>query len=132
MIMVASPSKPFTYNIKGYPRRTIILKDYHDDIEALYAQIEQSAQSDVVAPVNWDIESTRVFVRTVVQRVVKRSLSDDADLFRNGCDRCDFLSLVFRPALISCLSLAYKQLGSGTRSFAQSASTPQLQLDVCT
>lgn len=87
MIMVASPSKPFTYNLKGYPRRNIILKEYHDDIEALYAQVEQTTQSDVVAPVKWDIESTRAFVRTVVQRVVKRSLGDDADLFRNGCDR---------------------------------------------
>ena len=87
MIMVASPSKPFTYNIKGYPKRTIILRDYHDDIEALYAQVEQTAQSDVSGPQTWDVENTRAFVRTVVQRVVQRSLSDDADLFRNGCDR---------------------------------------------
>ncbi|KAI0719494.1 acetyl-CoA synthetase-like protein [Cerioporus squamosus] len=86
MILVTSPAKPFAYNIKGYPRRNIILREYHDDIEALYAQVEQSAQSDVVAPVNWDLADTRAFVRTVVQRVVKRPLADDADLFRNGCD----------------------------------------------
>ncbi|TFK82377.1 acetyl-CoA synthetase-like protein [Polyporus arcularius HHB13444] len=86
MILVATPSKPFTYNIKGYPRRNIILKEYHDDIEALYAQVEQTAQSDVAAPVNWDVENTRAFVRTVVQRVMQRTLSEDADLFRNGCD----------------------------------------------
>ncbi|RPD67101.1 acetyl-CoA synthetase-like protein [Lentinus tigrinus ALCF2SS1-7] len=86
MIMVASPSKPFTYNIKGYPKRTIILREYQDDIEALYAQVEQTAQSDVAAPQTWDVGSTRAFVRTVVERVVQRSLADDADLFRNGCD----------------------------------------------
>ncbi|KAI0719505.1 acetyl-CoA synthetase-like protein [Cerioporus squamosus] len=86
MILVTSPAKPFAYNIKGYPRRNIILREYHDDIEALYAQVEQSAQSDVVAPVNWDLADTHAFVRTVVQRVVKRPLADDADLFRNGCD----------------------------------------------
>ncbi len=93
MILVATPSKPFTYNIKGYPRRNIILKEYHDDIEALYAQVEQTAQSDVAAPVNWDVENTRAFVRTVVQRVMQRTLSEDADLFRNGCDRYGFVCL---------------------------------------
>ena len=84
---VASPSKPFAYNIKGYPRRPTILKEYHDDIEALYIDVEQSTQSDVAAPANWDVENVLAFVRIVVQKVIRRSLSDDADFFRNGCDR---------------------------------------------
>ncbi len=85
--MVASPSKPFQYNMKGYPRRPIILKEYHDDIEALYSEVERSTQSDVTAPTVWDDESTHTFVSTVVQKVTRRSLPDDADFFRNGCDR---------------------------------------------
>ena len=132
MIMVASPSKPFTYNIKGYPKRTIILRDYHDDIEALYAQVEQTAQSDVSGPQTWDVENTRAFVRTVVQRVVQRSLSDDADFFRNGCDRyahheCD----VPDDSLHHCVT-ACKQHGFGTPSFARRESTPEPRLSVCT
>ena len=85
--MIASPSKPFQYNIKGYPRRPWILKEYHDDIEALYSEVERSAQSDVAAPSEWDAESTHAFVSTVVQKVIRRPLADDADFFRNGCDR---------------------------------------------
>lgn len=132
MIMVASPSKPFTYNIKGYPKRTIILRDYHDDIEALYAQVEQTAQSDVSGPQTWDVENTRAFVRTVVQRVVQRSLSDYADLFRNGCDRyvhreCE----VTEDSLLHCAP-ACKQHGFGILFSARCESTPKPRLSVCT
>ena len=87
MIMVTLLSKPFSYNIKGYPRRPAILKQYHDEIDALYEEVEQSAQSDVTAPTVWDAESTQSFVRTAVEKVVKKSLSPNADFFRNGCDR---------------------------------------------
>ncbi|KAI0750819.1 acetyl-CoA synthetase-like protein [Daedaleopsis nitida] len=86
MVMVVSPSKPFTYNIKGYPRRKAILKEYHEEIEALYVDVEQSTQSEVAAPLDWDAVKTQAFVRTVVEKVVNRSLPDDADFFRNGCD----------------------------------------------
>ena len=88
MIIVTSPGKPFSYNIKGYPRRTWILKDYQEEIAALYKAVEESAQGDVGTPATWDHENTRTFLRTVVERVLKKSISDDADFFRNGCDRC--------------------------------------------
>lgn len=87
MILVASPSKPFEYNAKGYPRRIPNLKRYHDEIEAVYAEVERSAQSEVAAPIIWDLESTRSFIRDVIVEVLQRSIADDADLFRNSCDR---------------------------------------------
>ena len=87
MIMVTLLSKPFSYNIKGYPRRPAILKQYHHEIEALYGEVEQSAQSDLSMPSIWDAETTHAFVRTTVEKVVKKSLSSNADFFRNGCDR---------------------------------------------
>ena len=87
MIIVTSPGKPFSYNVTGYPRRTWILKDYQEEIAAVYKAVEESAQNDVHAPVAWDDGSTRTFVRTVVERVLKKSIPDNADFFRNGCDR---------------------------------------------
>ncbi|EJF55750.1 acetyl-CoA synthetase-like protein [Dichomitus squalens LYAD-421 SS1] len=87
MIMVTSPEKPFPYNIKGYPRRKWILEDYKDKIAAIYAMVEETAQSDVAAPTAWDHDNTRGFLRAVVERVLKKSIADDADFFRNGCDR---------------------------------------------
>ena len=87
MILVTVPPKPLELNAKGYPRRAPNLKRYLGEIEAIYAEVEQSAQSDVVSPVMWDWIGTRHFVKMVVERVMQRAIADDADLFRSGCDR---------------------------------------------
>ncbi|TBU38867.1 acetyl-CoA synthetase-like protein [Dichomitus squalens] len=86
MIMVTLPSKPFTYNAKGFPRRVPVLQDYENEIEALYATVEQSSQGDVPAPSSWNSHGVKTFVHTVVQHVLGQPLAEDADLFRNGCD----------------------------------------------
>ena len=131
MVIVTSPEKPFPYNIKGYPRRKWILKDYQEEISALYAAVEETAQSDVAAPAAWDEDSTRTFLRTVVERVLKKSIPDDADFFRNGCDR--YITFVIHSTITDsrtnpyCLLLAFKLLGSETPSFAQCASPLQPQ-----
>ncbi|KAI0634096.1 acetyl-CoA synthetase-like protein [Trametes polyzona] len=86
MILVASPEKPFQLNVKGTPRRSVILGDYHDEIEALYKQVEDSSQSDLHAPSVWDEHSTLTFVRAVVEQTLRRTIGDDDDIFRNGGD----------------------------------------------
>lgn len=88
MVIVTSPSKPFDYNAKGDARRNPILERYKEEIDALYAGIEESAQSDIVAPSHWDPEATKDFIRTVVQKVLLKPLDDESDIFRSGCDRC--------------------------------------------
>lgn len=93
MIIVTSPDKPFSFNIKGYPRRSWILKDYQEDINNLYAVVEESAQSDVAGPVEWSTENISTFLRIVIERVLRKSIPDDADFFRNGCDRYARLQL---------------------------------------
>ena len=87
MILITSPSKPFEFTMKGQPRRHIILRDYHDEIEALYKEVENSAQSEFAPPPVWDEASTLAFIRTVVQNTLHRDLNDDDDIFRNGGDR---------------------------------------------
>ena len=87
MIIVTSSSKRFTYGIKGLPRRVPALNDYREEIDALYAAVEQSAQSDIPGPTIWDAENVKLFLRAVVERVLRKHLPDDADMFRNGCDR---------------------------------------------
>lgn len=88
MILVTSPSKPFQFNMKGLPRRSIILAEYDNEVEALYKDIEDSAQGDLQPPEDWDEESTLVFIRGVVERTLRHTLSDDDDIFRSGGDRC--------------------------------------------
>ena len=87
MILVANLSKPFDYNAKGNLRRNPILQRYAEEVEELYSNIEQSTQCDIELPMSWDAARTKSFIRTVVHRVLVRPVSDDADIFLNGCDR---------------------------------------------
>ncbi|OSD00523.1 acetyl-CoA synthetase-like protein [Trametes coccinea BRFM310] len=86
MILITSPTKPFQVNVKGLPRRKLILADYHDEIEALYKEVENNSQSDIQPPTSWDEKNTLAFVRAVVDETLRRSIGDDADIFRNGGD----------------------------------------------
>ncbi|RPD79527.1 acetyl-CoA synthetase-like protein [Lentinus tigrinus ALCF2SS1-7] len=86
MILVASPEKAIEYNAKGLPRRTPNLRRYHDEIEALYAAVERSAQSDIVGPSTWDTDGVRTFVQAVVDKVMQKHVPEYADMFRGGCD----------------------------------------------
>ena len=87
MVMVASPSKPFEYTAKNDPRRLAIIKQYDEEINALYETVEESAQSDLAPPASWSHEDTMSFLRAVVGRVLEHPLADGEDLFHSGCDR---------------------------------------------
>ncbi|THV08158.1 acetyl-CoA synthetase-like protein [Dendrothele bispora CBS 962.96] len=62
MILVASPSKPFTYTAKNTTRNAVIIREYAPEIEALYANIEESTQPSIPAPQQWNLESSKAFV----------------------------------------------------------------------
>lgn len=87
MITVASPQKPFAYTAKGTPRRHVVTKLYHEEVEALYHAVEQSAQNNISAPVDWTSEEILQFVRKAVTSVLNKSISDEDDIFQRGGDR---------------------------------------------
>ena len=87
MIIVAKPTKPFTYTAKNTVRRQAILDDYNSEIDALYDAVSDTAQEDLTPPHQWSQESTLEFLRVIVQRVMKKSIADDDDFFQHGCDR---------------------------------------------
>ncbi|TFK52863.1 acetyl-CoA synthetase-like protein [Heliocybe sulcata] len=86
MILVASPSKPFTYTAKNTARRQAVLAEYETEIEHLYESVDETTQADIPLPSDWSVENRERYVRTAVQRVLKRRLSDGDDLFQHGCD----------------------------------------------
>ncbi|KAI0739414.1 acetyl-CoA synthetase-like protein [Daedaleopsis nitida] len=86
MILVTSPAKPFQYTVKASPRRHVILQEYHEEVEALYRDVENSSQSEFTPPAEWDEESTLAFIRTIVENTLRWPIPDDADIFRNGGD----------------------------------------------
>ena len=87
MIIVASPTKPFTYTPKNTPRRHFVIGEYKDEIDALYDAVEESTQADLVPPSAWTVDTATDFARAVVSRVMEREMGDLDDLFQNGCDR---------------------------------------------
>jgi hypothetical protein len=97
-ILVASPSKPFQYTAKGTIRRQITLDLYTVEIEAMYSSVEESTQSDIIAPMEWTLELARDFVRKVVHSVLNTPVTDEDDFFQHGCDRYVAYCVAFKPA----------------------------------
>ena len=87
MILVTSPTKPFSYNAKGYPRRPVAMALYSEEINTAYTEVHRSSQASMEGPSTWNDQTVQAFVRTVVDSVMSKSIPDDADLFQNGCDR---------------------------------------------
>ncbi|KAJ7500861.1 hypothetical protein B0H11DRAFT_1800191 [Mycena galericulata] len=86
MILVAKPSKQIELTAKGTPRRAQVLHTYQDEIREIYAVSEQSAQTHLAAPDNFDFLSSLDFVKRVVEEVMHELPADDDDLFQHGCD----------------------------------------------
>ncbi|EKM52740.1 uncharacterized protein PHACADRAFT_198789 [Phanerochaete carnosa HHB-10118-sp] len=86
MIIVSSPSKPFTYTTKGTPRRPAIITEYQPEIEALYATVNETTQAHLPPPRSWSLPHAIEFVRCVVQEVMTRHILDTDDIFQKGCD----------------------------------------------
>ncbi|THV01944.1 acetyl-CoA synthetase-like protein, partial [Dendrothele bispora CBS 962.96] len=87
MILVASPSKHFTYTAKNTPRNNAIIKKYAPEIEAIYNSLEESTQSSIPVPAQWDLESSTEFVRAVVKKVLAiEDIGDEEDVFQRGGD----------------------------------------------
>lgn len=91
MILVCAPNKPFTYTAKNTVRRQAVIADYEDEIDALYAAIQEAAQPHISSPTEWSQTSTISFIRIVVTEVLKREISDDEDFFASGCNRYAFV-----------------------------------------
>src|SRR5882762_6281096 len=115
MILVASPSKPFTYTAKATARRQAIIADYNYEINALYKAVTETTQIDVIVPEDWDLLQTVQFVRDVVKKVLMKGVDDEDDIFQHGCDRCVFISNLRHISHSSNFS-AFKRHGSETPS----------------
>ncbi|KAF8520979.1 acetyl-CoA synthetase-like protein [Gautieria morchelliformis] len=86
MIIVTSAQKPLEYTAKGTPRRRAALKIYAEEIEAAYAAVKESAQTNVKLPEEWTSEAVLKFVRMVVKQALVMSVRDVDDIFQYGCD----------------------------------------------
>ncbi|OCH89652.1 acetyl-CoA synthetase-like protein [Obba rivulosa] len=104
MIVVTSPSKPLEFTAKGTPRRQICLNAYESEIDAAYAAVENSSQTDLAPPPEWTQDTAIAFVRAVVEKVLAMSLAADDDLFQNGCDSLQ--ATYIRNAILKALRVS--------------------------
>lgn len=84
MIIFSDPAKPFSFNVKGLPRRAVVLKDYQAEIEALYDTVEDNI--DIKPPLSWSPTSSLSFIRAVMNNTLTHPIKDDDDIFEHGCD----------------------------------------------
>jgi DNA-directed RNA polymerase specialized sigma subunit len=87
MILVASPSKPFSYTVKGTVRRQAVISSYGPEIQELYTAVAETSQSQIKPPTSWSNNDSLDFVRAIVAEVMKQPVEDTDDLFQHGCDR---------------------------------------------
>ncbi|KAJ7730355.1 hypothetical protein DFH07DRAFT_969173 [Mycena maculata] len=86
MILVADPSRPIELTAKGTPRRQAVLNIYQDEIRDMYGAVEESSQTHLTAPEEYDFPATLQFMRHVVSEVMLEMPGDDDDIFQHGCD----------------------------------------------
>ncbi|KAJ7245421.1 hypothetical protein C8J57DRAFT_1082265 [Mycena rebaudengoi] len=86
MILVAKPSKPFTYTAKLTARRQAIIIEYANEITDLYAAVDETTQSSIIQPHVWNATSTVDFVRQLVRSIMNNAVEDEDDVFHHGCD----------------------------------------------
>ncbi len=87
MVVIASPTKPFSYTGKGTVRRQAALQLYEEEIEVAYTLVQESTRQDVPLPKSWDVLNATAYVRSLVGKLLQRRIRDDADLFEHGIDR---------------------------------------------
>ncbi|SJL10486.1 uncharacterized protein ARMOST_13872 [Armillaria ostoyae] len=84
MIIFSDPAKPFSFNVKGSPRRAVVLKEYQAEIEALYDTVEDNM--DIEPPLSWSPTASLSFIRAVMSNTLAHPIKDNDDVFEHGCD----------------------------------------------
>jgi len=117
MILVSMEDKPFTYTVKGAPRRKAVISAYEAEIEELYRTVEDTALNGFTSPATWSLGASRTYVRAVVTGVMMTAVGDDDDFFAHGCDR-------FGRDLFSALPLMLTRILSVSRQPGSKRSSP--------
>ncbi|KAG6810396.1 putative NRPS-like protein biosynthetic cluster [Tricholoma furcatifolium] len=88
MILITSREKPLPRTGKGTVMRKMALKAYNDEIEGLYATVEQSAKGeDVVPPVSWGNDDVETWLLQHSADIHSgKSFVVSGDLFEQGFD----------------------------------------------
>ncbi|KAF8311061.1 acetyl-CoA synthetase-like protein [Clavulina sp. PMI_390] len=125
MVILAKPTKPFTFTGKGSIRKRAVVEEYTEEIDAAYAALEAGTSTDVEAPATWDKESTLDYVRKVVHKVMEAKVEDGDDIFQHGSDSLQ--STVIRNSIVNKLTASgYATTTIGANFIYENPSVAQL------
>ncbi|KAG6888349.1 hypothetical protein C0995_009042 [Termitomyces sp. Mi166 len=101
MILITSKDKPLPRTGKGTVMRKMALKAYDDEIEGLYATVEQSAKGEeVVPPVTWEHENVQAWLLEQATDIHSGKVFEvSKDLFEQGFDS----ATIFRRRIAGAL-----------------------------
>ncbi|KAG6831500.1 putative NRPS-like protein biosynthetic cluster [Tephrocybe sp. NHM501043] len=88
MILITSSDKPLPRTGKGTVMRKLALKAYDDEIEGLYATVEQSAKGeDVMPPASWEKSDVQAWLLEQAADIHSQKIfTVSGDLFEQGFD----------------------------------------------
>ncbi|KAG6867617.1 hypothetical protein C0993_000498 [Termitomyces sp. T159_Od127] len=88
MILITSKKKPLPRTGKGTVMRKLALKLYNNEIENIYATVEERAKiEDVVPPVTWKYEHVRAWLlQQVIDIHPSKAFEASRDFFEQGFD----------------------------------------------
>ncbi|KAJ7686803.1 hypothetical protein B0H17DRAFT_1136670 [Mycena rosella] len=86
MTRIADLLKPIELTAKGTPRRQGVLDTYHREIQDVYVAVEESSQTHLTAPEEYNTTASLKFVRHLVAEVMLEMPGDDEDIFQRGWD----------------------------------------------
>lgn len=95
LIIFASPDKPFQRTPKNTIKRKVIVKEYADEIAAMYAAAEQGVAADIPPADVHSVDLLQEYARQLVAKVAgKQAPDDDADIFALGVDSLQVVQMV--------------------------------------
>ncbi len=107
-ILLASSTKPFARAGKGTVQRKLTIRDYRDEIDALYARLESSSSAGVVdtphvgfkslpkhaISIGKDVNALQSSLQDIISRSGGNVLSYEDDFFDHGMDSLQVANLV--------------------------------------
>ncbi|KAF8154594.1 hypothetical protein B0H34DRAFT_783744 [Crassisporium funariophilum] len=109
MILIASAKRPLPRAGKGTVMRKAALRDYHDDIEGIYAKVAATAKVEsVIPPPSWTFENIKQWLQAqLIDIHGGREFSTSGDLFQQGMDSLS--ATILRRRIVGALQLPSTQ-----------------------
>ncbi|KAH9482033.1 Adenylate-forming reductase Nps11 [Psilocybe cubensis] len=110
MILIASPNKPLPRAGKGMVMRKAALEVYAQEIDDIYAEVDDAAESDsAVLPMSWDVDGVIEWLKEQIEDIQSSDSEDtpfsvSEDFFAQGMDSLS--ATILRRRIVGAMFVA--------------------------